>query len=178
MPPPPKCTPDSIYDNTYHGKCIGVVLIALYFTDYISFSAHVDYEQSRDFVKLLRPPHLVSAVVGEIMQCDPRAQMGVCGLLTSPSFSLQVLVHGEQNEMSRLKAALEREYEEERLSQIEIYTPRNTQAFELHFKGEKIAKVVGSLAGEELKEGQCVSGVLAKRGFKYHLIDPVELPSE
>ena len=87
-------------------------------------------------------------------------------------------MHGEQNEMSRLKAALEREYEEERLSQIEIYTPRNTQAFELHFKGEKIAKVVGSLAGEELREGQCVSGVLAKRGFKYHLIDPAELPSE
>ena len=86
-------------------------------------------------------------------------------------------MHGEQNEMSRLKAALEREYDEERLANIEIYTPRNTQAVELHFKGEKIAKVVGSLAGEELKDGQCVSGVLAKRGFKYHLIDPSELPS-
>lgn len=33
---------------------------SLFVADYISFSAHVDYEQSRDFVKLLKPPHLVS----------------------------------------------------------------------------------------------------------------------
>ncbi len=53
---------------------------------------------------------------------------------------LQVLVHGEQNEMSRLKAALIREYENDD-HKIEIYNPKNTAAVTLHFRGEKMAKV-------------------------------------
>ena len=53
----------------------------LRFLDYISFSAHSDYEQTSTFIRILKPPHIV-------------------------------LVHGEQNEMSRLKAALIREYED------------------------------------------------------------------
>ena len=61
---------------------------------------------------------------------------------------------------------------------IEIYTPRNTQAVELYFRGEKMAKVMGSLAGGRPEEGQKVSGVLIKRGFNYHLIDPSDLSSE
>lgn len=52
----------------------------------------------------------------------------------------QVLVHGEQNEMSRLKAALIREYENDS-QKIEIYNPKNTGAVELQFRGEKMAKV-------------------------------------
>jgi len=27
--------------------------------DYISFSAHTDYQQTRDFIKILKPPHIV-----------------------------------------------------------------------------------------------------------------------
>ena len=81
--------------------------------------------------------------------------------------------------MLHLKAALDREYEDkEDDSRLEIYTPKNTQSVMLHFKGEKIAKVVGTLASEELKDGQQISGILAKRGFKYHLIDPSELSSK
>ena len=53
----------------------------------------------------------------------------------------QVLVHGEQNEMARLKAALIREYEDDAEYNIEVYNPRNTQAVELQFRGEKMAKV-------------------------------------
>ena len=49
--------------------------------DYISFSAHADYEQISEFVDILRPPHIV-------------------------------LVHGEANEMSRLKTAVIREFED------------------------------------------------------------------
>ena len=51
------------------------------FADYISFSAHTDFEQTSEFIRILKPPHIV-------------------------------LVHGEQNEMGRLKAALIREYED------------------------------------------------------------------
>ncbi len=79
--------------------------------DYISFSAHTDYQQTSEFIRLLKPPHVV-------------------------------LVHGEANEMNRLKAALIREYEHAPDTQIRIYNPRNTAAVELHFKGEKTAKVI------------------------------------
>lgn len=54
---------------------------------------------------------------------------------------MQVLVHGEQNEMSRLKAALMREYEDDPNTNIVIHNPRNTVAVELYFRGEKMAKV-------------------------------------
>jgi len=62
--------------------------------------------------------------------------------------------------------------------QMEIYNPRNTQAVELYFRGEKMAKVMGSLASQKPPDGHKVSGVLIKRGFNYHLIDPSDLSSE
>ena len=52
----------------------------------------------------------------------------------------QVLVHGEQNEMMRLKAALIREYEENDET-LEIHSPANSETVSLHFRGEKMAKV-------------------------------------
>lgn len=56
--------------------------------------------------------------------------------------NLQILVHGEQNEMARLKAALIREYEDNDQVHIEVHNPRNTEAVTLNFRGEKLAKVV------------------------------------
>lgn len=77
--------------------------------------------------------------------------------------------------MSRLKAAIIREYEDDQQNRIEVYNPRNTQAVELHFRGEKTAKVVGKLAQQPPQDGQIVSGVLVKRNFNYHLMDPSDL---
>ena len=77
--------------------------------------------------------------------------------------------------MNRLKSALERELDNEGISSTQIYNPRNTQSVELHFKGEKIAKMVGKLVGDDPESGQHISGVLAKRGFKYHLMDSTEI---
>ncbi|VDP39762.1 unnamed protein product [Soboliphyme baturini] len=114
---------------------------------YISFSAHTDYRQTSEFVRHLKPPHLV-------------------------------LVHGEMNEMGRLKAAIIREYEDDPKFKIEVYNPRNTQAVELSFRGEKTAKVVGRLAQEPPQEGQVISGVLVKRNFNYHLMHPADLSSD
>eukprot|EP00118_Oscarella_pearsei_P007095 m.33584 g.33584 ORF g.33584 m.33584 type:complete len:691 (+) comp31847_c0_seq3:10-2082(+) len=114
--------------------------------DYISFSAHSDYEQTSEFIRILKPPHIV-------------------------------LVHGEQNEMARLKAALIREYEDTKDSSIVVHNPRNTEAVELHFKGEKTVKVVGALALASAKpknEGN-ISGVLVKKGFNYTLVSPSDL---
>ncbi|CAL8088600.1 unnamed protein product [Orchesella dallaii] len=111
--------------------------------DYISFSAHTDYEQTSEFIRILKPPHIV-------------------------------LVHGEQNEMGRLKAALIREYEDEG-KHIDVYNPKNTQAVELRFKGEKMAKVMGALAVEKPVNGKRISGILVKRNFNYHIVAPQDL---
>ena len=79
--------------------------------------------------------------------------------------------------MARLKAAILREHEDSEDMNVEIYMPRNTQAVDLYFRGEKMAKVMGSLATKEAAEDLRVSGVLVKRGFNYHLIHPSDLSS-
>lgn len=112
--------------------------------DYISFSAHVDYEQVSEFVNILRPPHIV-------------------------------LNHGEANEMARLKAAITRDFEDKGISNIQVYNPKNCQSVELHFRGEKMAKVIGSLASGKPEHGKPVSGILLKRGFNYHVMAPSDL---
>lgn len=79
------------------------------------------------------------------MESGEKGQIGErCGLtacLRNPSFHPQILVHGEQNEMARLKAALIREYEDNDQVHIEVHNPRNTEAVTLNFRGEKLAKV-------------------------------------
>jgi cleavage and polyadenylation specificity factor subunit 3 len=120
--------------------------------DYISFSAHTDYKQTSEFVRALLPPHIV-------------------------------LVHGEQNEMARLRAALVREYEDAPAdSRIEVHSPRNSQAVELTFRGEKMAKVVGRLAAErptaaKQHRNHKISGILVKRNFSYHIMAAADLPT-
>ncbi|XP_072942484.1 cleavage and polyadenylation specificity factor 73 [Epargyreus clarus] len=108
--------------------------------DYISFSAHTDYQQTSEFINILKPPHVV-------------------------------LVHGEQNEMSRLKAALQREHR----SRLAVHTPRNTQLLALTFRGDKTAKVMGSLAVEPPEPGKELQGILVKRNFNYHILAPSDL---
>ncbi|MEQ2173791.1 Cleavage and polyadenylation specificity factor subunit 3 [Goodea atripinnis] len=112
--------------------------------DYISFSAHTDYQQTSEFIRALKPPHVI-------------------------------LVHGEQNEMARLKAALIREYEDNDQVHIEVHNPRNTEAVTLNFRGEKLAKVMGSLADKKCAQGQRVSGILVKKNFNYHILNPSDL---
>ncbi|XP_065168365.1 cleavage and polyadenylation specificity factor 73 [Atheta coriaria] len=112
--------------------------------DYISFSAHTDYQQTSEFIRILKPPHVV-------------------------------LVHGEQNEMSRLKAALQREYEDDPNTTMHLHNPRNTHAVELYFRGEKTAKVMGGLAIVPPKTGNVLSGILVKRNFNYHMLSAEDL---
>jgi len=111
---------------------------------YISFSAHTDYEQTSEFIRLLMPNYIV-------------------------------LVHGEQSEMGRLRSAIVREYEDQPDVHMEVHSPANNEEIVLNFRGEKWAKVVGTLAAKRPKTGDTVSGVLVKRGFNYHIVSPEEL---
>ena len=91
--------------------------------------------------------------------------------------------------MLRLAGALQREYEDDETCQLSIFTPKNCEAVNLRFKGEKVAKVLGSLAkarGVGMIEGngtgpskrRGLSGVLVKKNFAYHIITPSELPGK
>lgn len=115
--------------------------------EYISFSAHTDFKQTTQFVRSLKPAHII-------------------------------LVHGEQTEMQKLKDALIRQYEDNPDYNIQVYNPRNTQPVELYFRGEKNAKVVGKLAAAAANKLDApISGILVKRNFKYHLMQPDDLPN-
>lgn len=80
--------------------------------------------------------------------------------------------------MNRLKAALQREYEDDPNTTILLHNPRNTHAVELYFRGEKTAKVMGNLAIEEPKPGRTLSGILVKRNFNYHILSADDLSSK
>lgn len=110
---------------------------------YVSFSAHADFTQTRDFIAALRPAHVI-------------------------------LVHGEANEMSRLKQALLGIYED---GSVRISSPRNCQAVRMEFIAQKVARVVGALAGEAAASGRRLAGVLVVKDFEYKLVDVDELTS-
>ncbi|TKR69592.1 hypothetical protein L596_021732 [Steinernema carpocapsae] len=113
---------------------------------YMSFSAHTDYEQTSEFIRLVKPAHLI-------------------------------LVHGEMTEMNRLKAAITRQYEDDKNYQITVHNPKNTESVSLTFHGERNAKVVGQMAAKLSVADNTISGILLRRNFNYHLMDPNELSS-
>ena len=95
-----------------------------------------------------------------------------------------VLVHGEANEMGRLKAALNHKYahlqenedEEEGGKRIvTIYTPKNCEDVNLSFAGEKNLKLAGKLAKRPLHEGDVIEGLLVGSDFDYQIVQPEDL---
>eukprot|EP00127_Corallochytrium_limacisporum_P004179 Clim_evm124s157 gene=Clim_evmTU124s157 len=86
-----------------------------------------------------------------------------------------ILVHGEQNEMRRLKQALVRKYDERTDVKMAVYNPKNTDAVKLYFRGEKLAKAIGRIAETAPKHGQHLSGLLVNQGFNYRLMEPSDL---
>ncbi|KAJ7267614.1 beta-lactamase-like protein [Mycena haematopus] len=85
-----------------------------------------------------------------------------------------VLVHGQQNAMANLKAAMTARYKE-RNEDVKIYTPRNLETLELTFRAERIAKAVGTLAETAPRPNDVLSGLLLSNEFSYTLLDPRDL---
>lgn len=56
-----------------------------------------------------------------------------------------ILVHGEVNNMSRLRSALKTRFAEKK-NDVQIYTPRNVEIVRLKFRGERMAKVSPQVA--------------------------------
>lgn len=84
-----------------------------------------------------------------------------------------ILVHGEANEMGRLKQKLVTLFQD---GNTKIMTPKNCQSVEMHFNSEKMAKTIGRLAEKTPEAGESVSGLLVKKGFTYQIMAPDDLP--
>lgn len=85
-----------------------------------------------------------------------------------------ILVHGEAGEMGRLKRALDNKAAADD-KKMSVYTPKNCQPVEIIHKGERIAKITGLLAEQEIEEGDHVAGVLVQKDFGTMLIAPEDV---
>ncbi|KAK3000180.1 hypothetical protein RJ639_023150 [Escallonia herrerae] len=83
-----------------------------------------------------------------------------------------LLVHGEANEMGRLKQKLISLFADRN---TKIITPKNCQSVEMYFNSEKMAKTIGKLAEKTPEVGENVSGLLVKKGFSYQILAPDDL---
>lgn len=109
------------------------------------------------------------------------------GFIEEVGAGVVILVHGEQNNMGRLKSALLSKNSDKK-EKVKIYNPKNCETLKIPFKSDKIAKVVGKLAAKppplissaptpnELLSGeQIISGVLVQNDFKLSLMAPEDL---
>ncbi|KAK6203135.1 beta-lactamase-like protein [Scheffersomyces amazonensis] len=89
----------------------------------ISFAAHVDFQQNTSFIEKVNPSKII-------------------------------LVHGDSVPMGRLKSALLSKYSSRKGTdqEVRVYNPKNCEELKIGIKGIKIAKVLGSLAEEQLIE--------------------------
>ncbi|TLD26682.1 hypothetical protein PspLS_05052 [Pyricularia sp. CBS 133598] len=96
-----------------------------------------------------------------------------------------ILVHGEQNNMMRLKSKL-LSLNATKTEKVKIYSPRNCEELRIPFKTDKTAKVVGKLASitpptrlptddDYQQHPQLVTGVLVQNDFKLSLMAPEDL---
>lgn len=58
---------------------------------------------------------------------------------------------------------------------LTIHTPRNCATVELYFRGEKLAKTLGTIAQDIPQQGDIVSGILVSRDFQYCIVDTQDL---
>jgi cleavage and polyadenylation specificity factor subunit 3 len=88
-----------------------------------------------------------------------------------------ILVHGEQNNMGRLKSALLSKYSKRKGTEreVKIYNPKNCYEVELPFKSIKIARTLGTLAAAPPADGQIISGVLVEKDFHLNLLGASDL---
>ncbi|RPB20469.1 Metallo-hydrolase/oxidoreductase [Terfezia boudieri ATCC MYA-4762] len=108
------------------------------------------------------------------------------GFIEEVGAGVVILVHGEQNNMGRLKSALLSKNSDKK-DKVKIYNPKNCEILKIPFKSDKIAKVVGKLAAKpppklssllSQKPGdmeQIISGVLVQNDFKLSLMAPEDL---
>ncbi|KAG4305104.1 hypothetical protein PORY_001274 [Pneumocystis oryctolagi] len=85
-----------------------------------------------------------------------------------------ILVHGEQNNMGRLKSALLSKYSH-RKNEVHVYNPKNCETLKLTFKGDKIAKTIGHLAETPPENNHIISGIMVQKDFQISIMSSEDL---
>ncbi|MCD7450513.1 Cleavage and polyadenylation specificity factor subunit 3-I [Datura stramonium] len=83
-----------------------------------------------------------------------------------------ILVHGQANEMGRLKQKLTSLFAN---GNTKIITLKNCQSVEIHLSSEKMVKTIGKLAEKTHEVGETINGLLLKKGFTYRIMTPDDL---
>jgi len=115
--------------------------------DYVSFSAHVDFMQNRNFISRVDPKHI-------ILVHGAKDEMGRLK-------SALMLQHRQLPESKRPTVTM----------------PPNLQEVKLKFSRRRSAKVMGSLADreQEPQEGEEVGGILVTQNFNSKILSPKDL---
>jgi cleavage and polyadenylation specificity factor subunit 3 len=116
--------------------------------DYVSFSAHVDFMQNRNFISRVDPKHI-------ILVHGAKDEMGRLK-------SALMLQHRNQLPESKRPT---------------VTMPPNLQEVKLKFSRRRSAKVMGSLADreQEPQEGEEVGGILVTQNFNSKILSPKDL---
>ncbi|KAG5440228.1 hypothetical protein PCANB_001798 [Pneumocystis canis] len=85
-----------------------------------------------------------------------------------------ILVHGEQNNMGRLKSALLSKYSH-RKDEVHIYNPKNCETLKLIFKEDKIAKTIGHIAKTPPENDHIISGIMVQKDFQISIMSSDDL---
>lgn len=133
-----------------------------------SFAAHVDGNENREFIEEVAAPVVVSLITASSSSGSTNIH--------------QILVHGEQHNMMRLKSKL-LSLNSNKTVKVKVYSPKNIEELRIPFKQDKIAKVVGKLASipppthlpTPEDDTQLVTGVLVQNDFKLSLMAPEDL---
>ncbi|XP_062529828.1 cleavage and polyadenylation specificity factor 73 isoform X2 [Bombyx mori] len=67
--------------------------------DYISFSAHTDYQQTSEFINILKPPHVV---MGSLAVDPPKEGQELQGILVKRNFNYHILAPADLNKYTEL----------------------------------------------------------------------------
>lgn len=115
--------------------------------DYVSFSAHVDFMQNRNFISKVDPKHIV-LVHGQ------KDEMG--RLMSALKLQYRQLPKNKQPT---------------------VQMPPNLAELKFRFTRRRLAKVMGSLADRETepKEGEAVDGILVTQNFNSKIVAPKDL---
>lgn len=115
--------------------------------EYISFSAHTDFKQTTQFVRALKPAHIV-LVHGEQTEMQKLKDALIRQYEDNPDYDIQV-------------------YNPRNTQPVELY-------FRGEKSAKVIGKLAAQTLP---KDDQEISGILVKRNFKYHLMSPEDLPN-
>ncbi|KAK5576936.1 hypothetical protein RB653_001873 [Dictyostelium firmibasis] len=81
-----------------------------------------------------------------------------------------VLVHGDANEMSRLRQSLVAKFKT-----INVLTPKNAMSVALEFRPEKVAKTLGSIITNPPKQNEIIQGILVTKDFTHHIVSASDI---